>query len=188
MAAAIPEERRLVILERVRSRPLVKPAELAEELDVSVETIRRDLVALEDDGLVRRVYGGVTRTSARAFEPAFEERRVRHLERKIAIGRLAATLMEPGDTVILDIGTQRRRARRPASAVPIAASCSPTRCWWPTRWPGAMVSRSSPPAAGCAPAIRPASARSANRSSATTSPTRRSWGSGGVDAQMGLTD
>ena len=105
MAAAIPEERRLVILERVRSRSLVKPAELAEELDVSVETIRRDLVALEEDGLVRRVYGGVTRTPARAFEPAFEERRVRHLECKIAIGRLAATLMEPGDTVILDIGT-----------------------------------------------------------------------------------
>ncbi|HZL63574.1 MAG TPA: DeoR/GlpR family DNA-binding transcription regulator [Thermoleophilia bacterium] len=105
MNAAIPEERRLVIMERVRSRSLVKPAELADELGVSIETIRRDLVALEEDGLVRRVYGGATGTSARAFEPAFEKRLTQHRDRKMAIGRLAASLIGPGDTVILDIGT-----------------------------------------------------------------------------------
>jgi len=102
---AIPEERRLVIMERVRSRSLVKPAELADELGVSSETIRRDLVALEEEGLVRRVYGGATRTTGRAFEPTFEKRRMRHRERKIAIARLAASLIKPGDTLILDIGT-----------------------------------------------------------------------------------
>jgi DeoR family fructose operon transcriptional repressor len=105
MGTAIPEERRLVIMERVRSRPLVKPAELADELGVSSETIRRDLVALEEDGLVRRVYGGATRVAARAFEPAFEMRRMLHRERKIAIARLVASLIEPGDTLILDVGT-----------------------------------------------------------------------------------
>jgi DeoR family transcriptional regulator, fructose operon transcriptional repressor len=105
MNAAIPEERRLVIMERVRSRALVKPAELADELGVSIETIRRDLVALEEEGLVRRVYGGATGTTARAFEPAFEKRLTQHRDRKMAIGRLAASLIGPGDTVILDIGT-----------------------------------------------------------------------------------
>jgi len=105
MAVAIPEERRQVILERVRDRSLVKPAELADELGVSVETIRRDLVALEEEGLLRRVYGGATRAGARAFEPAFEQRRIRHRDRKIAIARLAASLVEPGDTLILDVGT-----------------------------------------------------------------------------------
>jgi DeoR/GlpR family transcriptional regulator of sugar metabolism len=105
MAVAIPEERRLVILERVRDRSLVKPAELADELGVSIETIRRDLVALEEEGLLRRVYGGATRTGARAFEPAFEQRHTRHRDRKIAIARLAASLVEPGDTLILDVGT-----------------------------------------------------------------------------------
>src|ERR1019366_9704990 len=105
MGTAIPEERRLVIMEHVRSRPLVKPAELADELGVSSETIRRDLVALEEDGLVRRVYGGATRAAARAFEPAFEKRRMLHRERKIAIARLVASLIEPGDTLILDVGT-----------------------------------------------------------------------------------
>ena len=105
MNAAIPEERRLVIMERVRSRSLVKPAELADELGVSTETIRRDLVALEEDGLVRRVYGGATGTTARAFEPAFEKRLTRHRDRKKAIGRMAASLIGPDDTVIFDIGT-----------------------------------------------------------------------------------
>jgi DeoR family transcriptional regulator, fructose operon transcriptional repressor len=105
MGTAIPEERRLVIVEQLRSRSLVKPAELADELGVSIETIRRDLVALEEDGLVRRVYGGATSIAARAFEPAFEQRRMRHQERKKAIGRLAAGLISPGDTLILDIGT-----------------------------------------------------------------------------------
>jgi len=105
MGAAIPEERRLVIMERVRSRPLVKPGELADELGVSIETIRRDLVALEEDGLVRRVYGGATGTTARAFELTFEKRRIRHRDRKMAIGRLAASLIRPDDTLILDIGT-----------------------------------------------------------------------------------
>ena len=105
MRAAIPEERRLVIVERVRSRSLVKPAELADELGVSIETIRRDLVALEEDGLVRRVYGGATGTTARAFEPTFEKRLMCHRDRKMAIGRLAASLIRPDDTLILDIGT-----------------------------------------------------------------------------------
>ena len=105
MGSAIPEERRLVIMEHVRSRSLVKPAELAAELGVSIETIRRDLVALEEDGLVRRVYGGATRSAPRAFEPAFEQRRMHHRDRKKAMARLAAGLIGPGDTLILDIGS-----------------------------------------------------------------------------------
>jgi len=105
MGTQIPEERRLAIIERVRSHSLVRAAELADDLGVSIETIRRDLLALEDEGLVRRVYGGATKTTARAFEPAFEKRRTQHRERKVAIGRLAASLVEPGDTLILDIGT-----------------------------------------------------------------------------------
>jgi len=105
MAVAIPEERRQMILGWVRSRSLVKPAELAEELGVSLETIRRDFVALEEEGLLRRVYGGATRTTPRAFELAFEKRRISHRERKIAIAHLAASLIDPGDTLILDVGT-----------------------------------------------------------------------------------
>ncbi len=101
----IPAERRLEIIEQVKVRPLVRADDLAERFSVSVETIRRDLLALEREGLVRRVYGGATRSSPRAFEPPYEERRVQHVDRKRAMGHLAASLVEPTDTLILDIGT-----------------------------------------------------------------------------------
>jgi DeoR/GlpR family transcriptional regulator of sugar metabolism len=105
VGTALPEERRLVIMEQVRSHSLVRPVDLADELGVSIETIRRDLMALEEDGLLRRVYGGATAATPRAFEPAFEKRRTLNRASKSAIGRLAAGLVEPGDTLILDIGT-----------------------------------------------------------------------------------
>jgi len=105
MASPLPEERRLVIMEQLRRRSLVKPVELADELGVSVETIRRDLVSMEEDGLLRRVWGGATSTAARAFEPAYEQRRMSYRERKEAMGRLAGGLISAGDTLILDIGT-----------------------------------------------------------------------------------
>jgi Transcriptional regulators of sugar metabolism len=105
MGPPIPEERRLAISAQVRNHPLVKASELAQSLHVSVETIRRDLLALEQEGLVRRVYGGATGTAARAFEAAFEKRRVQHLDRKSAMARFAASLVRPEDTLILDVGT-----------------------------------------------------------------------------------
>ncbi len=61
MGGAIPEERRLEIIDEVRNRLLVRADELALRFGVSVETIRRDLLTLEREGLVRHVYGGATR-------------------------------------------------------------------------------------------------------------------------------
>lgn len=105
MGSEIPEERRLEILERVRTDALVRAADLAGRFGVSTETIRRDFLSLERDGLLRRVHGGATRPAPRGFEPSFEQRLTRHLDRKRAMGRLAASLIEPGDTLILDVGT-----------------------------------------------------------------------------------
>lgn len=79
--------------------------ELAARFGVSVETIRRDLVALEREGLTRRVYGGAMRTAQRRSEAPFEMRRVAHASQKWAMARLAASLIEPDDLLILDVGT-----------------------------------------------------------------------------------
>ncbi|MGA3354818.1 MAG: DeoR/GlpR family DNA-binding transcription regulator [Acidimicrobiales bacterium] len=105
MGGAIPEERRLEIIDQVRTRPLVRADELALRFGVSVETIRRDLLTLEREGLVRRVYGGATRSAPEKYEPPFETRRTQHLDAKRAMGLLAASLVEPADTLVLDIGT-----------------------------------------------------------------------------------
>lgn len=101
----LPAERRLEILEQVRTRPLVRADDLASQFAVSVETVRRDLTTLEREGLIRRVYGGVTRPVGPPVEAPFEERRLARADQKRAMARVAAALVEPGDIVILDVGT-----------------------------------------------------------------------------------
>jgi DeoR family transcriptional regulator, fructose operon transcriptional repressor len=103
--ADLPAERHRHILGEIRQRHTVRANELAEQLGVSVETVRRDLVALEKAGLSKRVYGGATRPTASPFEPPYEERRVAHADAKRSMAEVAASLVEPGSTVMLDIGT-----------------------------------------------------------------------------------
>jgi DeoR family fructose operon transcriptional repressor len=86
---------------------------------VSPETIRRDLMSLEGQGLARRVYGGVVHPVSRAFEPPFEQRRVEGLARKRAMAQVAAALIGPGATVTLDVGTSVAEVAR---ALPLGHS------------------------------------------------------------------
>ena len=91
--------------------------ELAREFDVSVETIRRDLRDLQRRGLLDRVYGGATRPAGRSSEGSFAARSTRHIEAKRAIAGLAAALVEPGETIVIDVGTT---ALEVARALPAA--------------------------------------------------------------------
>ena len=101
----LPSQRRQAILAAVRAEDAASAEALARQFDVSVETIRRDLRALHSDGLLERVYGGATRSSGRSSEGSFSARSVRNIERKRAVAALAASLIEPDDTVVIDVGT-----------------------------------------------------------------------------------
>jgi len=103
--AILPEERRMVILEQVERQPVVRAEHLAQRFGVSVETIRRDLAALEREGLTRRVYGGATRTGRKTEEAPFEQRRSANTEQKRAMAIQAGLLVSPGDMCIMDVGT-----------------------------------------------------------------------------------
>ena len=175
MGSAIPEERRLVIMEHVRSRPLVKPAELADEL------ASRSRPYGATSWRSRRTASCAVSTAAplahppRAFEPAFEKRRMLHRERKAAIGRLAAESHRARRHPDPRHRHERRRAGRRAAARlsrhrPHQLAAGGQRAGRPR---GRRGDRRR--AAGCAPATSPVSGRSARPSSATTSPTRRSW-------------
>ena len=79
---------------------------LCRELDASESSVRRDLDILEGEKLLRRVYGGAVSLQtppARAFDYAVES--VRLSDEKDRIARLAAGLIEDGQTVILDGGS-----------------------------------------------------------------------------------
>jgi DeoR/GlpR family transcriptional regulator of sugar metabolism len=97
--------RRSAVRERLARAGEVDIAELAVEFAVSEMTIRRDLEALEAEGVARRVRGGAISVVSRSYEPPFEARRTANVAVKAALGVKAADLVDDGQTVILDTGT-----------------------------------------------------------------------------------
>lgn len=114
-SADVPEQRRLRIVAALEGRDGVRAHGLAERFGVSVETIRRDLLLLEEQGLVRRVHGGAVRSGPRTVEAPFAQRKVSRLKAKQAMARLAAQLVEADDTVIFDVGTSVTEVARALS-------------------------------------------------------------------------
>lgn len=88
----------------VRHGARATTATLARELGVSRETVRRDLLALEAEGLLQRVHGGAVSPET-ATEAPFERRRRLRWAEKLAIGRAAARLIGDGQIVFVDAGT-----------------------------------------------------------------------------------
>ncbi len=97
--------RRRLILEELRTSASVSVAELAGRFGVSPSTIRRDLNELHQAELLERTYGGAMAPLVQTTEAPFSERRGSRQAEKERIGRAAAQLIRPGDTIILDGGT-----------------------------------------------------------------------------------
>jgi len=99
------QERRNRLLELVRLRRFASLPELAEELQVSESTVRRDLDYLERQGSTRRFHGGVLYSGSSPKLPHFDARQPTAWKQKRAIAGKAVDLIEPGDTVLLDGGS-----------------------------------------------------------------------------------
>ena len=97
-------ERHQKILSMLNAQNQVSTDALADELDVSRETVRRDLLELEGDGQIKRIHGGAILPHPVPEEP-FKQRMGHHLREKKAIAKLAATLIKPGQCVMVDAGT-----------------------------------------------------------------------------------
>ncbi|QIG48970.1 DeoR/GlpR transcriptional regulator [Nordella sp. HKS 07] len=102
-----PADRRSKILELVQQSARVTVDELAQDLDISRETVRRDLARLSEQGLLRKFHGGATTAPATqsAHESPLDERRATARLEKIRIGKRAAKLFEPGDSLLINCGT-----------------------------------------------------------------------------------
>jgi DeoR/GlpR family transcriptional regulator of sugar metabolism len=101
----LTDERRERVLEIVRRHGFVSLPDLAQELDVSASTIRRDLDHLEERGTARRTHGGVFYTGPSPKLPHFERRQQSQWDKKRQIARRAAGLIQDGDTILLDGGS-----------------------------------------------------------------------------------
>nr|WP_281360961.1 DeoR/GlpR family DNA-binding transcription regulator [Schumannella luteola] len=99
------EVRRRRIVELTEQNDYLRPAEIAAALNVSGETVRRDLLALEQTGELRRVHGGAMASTVRSSEPKRSDRSATSLERKREIAAIVASLVSIDDTVFMDVGT-----------------------------------------------------------------------------------
>ncbi|MEU4234303.1 DeoR/GlpR family DNA-binding transcription regulator [Nonomuraea sp. NPDC026600] len=101
------DRRHELIVHILRSEGTATVEALAERLDASPATIRRDLVHLHDDGLLRRVYGGAMPIDERD-DPFVDVAAVRGAE-KDKIAQRCAEMVKDDETVLLDIGTTAHR-------------------------------------------------------------------------------
>ena len=104
MSEIYPTRRQSEILSAVRLRQACSIGELAESLGVSEETIRRNVKPLAAQGLVRRVHGGIILPET-FQEPPFQRRMQANNAAKQRIARRVASLVQNGDSVMLDCGS-----------------------------------------------------------------------------------
>lgn len=97
--------RKAFILNTLAASKRVSVNKLAETLDVTPETIRRDLSALEKQKQLLRVHGGAICYENPVTEPLFVRKTNIKKKEKRRIGTFAAKIIKNGDTVVLDSGT-----------------------------------------------------------------------------------
>lgn len=109
----VPELRQEAILASVRSRDISYIKDLAEELNISLSTIRRDIAALEEAGTVITMRGGAVKpviaeepapAAVTEEAPVVKKRLIRSAEKDL-IAKKAAALVSDGDVIYIDSGT-----------------------------------------------------------------------------------
>jgi DeoR/GlpR family transcriptional regulator of sugar metabolism len=102
----LAEERRFRIQEILSGQRTIAASDLCAALGVTAATVRRDLAALEQDGVLVRSHGGaVSRMSSTNFQPSYEALSHSHSVEKHAIARAAEHLVLDGETVFLEGST-----------------------------------------------------------------------------------
>ncbi len=97
--------RQLQLLEEVRQRQSASVEQLADTLGVTLQTVRRDVQRLAEQGLVMRFHGGVRMPNSTVENLAHTQRETLHAEGKARIARAVAAQVPHGCSLILNIGT-----------------------------------------------------------------------------------
>ena len=101
----LARERQSEIIKMITGKGAVMTAELVRIFDVSIETIRRDLLELEKQGLLQRVHGGAIRVGEMKPIVDLPQRKELDKESKIELCETAAMLVEEGDIICIDSGS-----------------------------------------------------------------------------------
>ncbi|MEV5978076.1 DeoR/GlpR family DNA-binding transcription regulator [Streptomyces sp. NPDC052114] len=111
-------ERRQLILEMVRANGAVSLRELARVVQTSEVTVRRDVRALEAEGLLDRRHGGAVLPGGFTRESGFPQKSHLATAEKTAIADLAAGLVEEGEAIVVGAGTTTQELARRLARVP----------------------------------------------------------------------
>jgi DeoR/GlpR family transcriptional regulator of sugar metabolism len=111
-------ERRQLILEMVRANGAVSLRELARVVQTSEVTVRRDVRALEAEGLLDRRHGGAVLPGGLAREPSYSQKTHLAAAEKAAIADLAVSLVDEGDAVVVGAGTTTQELARRLARIP----------------------------------------------------------------------
>jgi len=99
-----PTKRQSEILRAVKLHGTCPIGDLASDLDVSDETVRRDVRALVEEGLVVKVHGAIVAPDHLREDP-FQLRLQENRPEKLRIAAMAASLVQDGDSIMLDTGS-----------------------------------------------------------------------------------
>ncbi|MBA5851571.1 DeoR/GlpR transcriptional regulator [Clostridium sp. cel8] len=99
------EERQKKISQLLKEQSSLKVTTLTKLFNVSESTIRRDLQEMDKKGLLTRTHGGAVSLQSTSFEPSFKEKEIEGQNEKVIIGKIAASMIKDGDTILLDSGT-----------------------------------------------------------------------------------
>lgn len=107
------------IVAYLKNHTLVTVEQLVEATNASPATIRRDLIKLDEQGVISRSHGGVALRRFEPVQPTTNEKQLRFPEEKHAIARYGASLVQPGDAVVLDAGTTMLELARCLTHLPL---------------------------------------------------------------------
>lgn len=113
----LASERRQQVIRQLDAHGRVEVSTLAELFQTSGETIRKDLIALEGAGMLRRVHGGALRAEAVTHEAGLSARTERDTE-KGAIARRALEEVPSGGAIVIDAGTTTQKLADSITAGP----------------------------------------------------------------------
>ncbi len=100
----LQNERQEQIIALLEDKKTVRIGELSKILNVTRETVRRDLYEMEKQGLLKKVHGGAMLNKT-VDEPHISQRQVSNITEKERIAKKAAEYVEDGDAVFIDLGS-----------------------------------------------------------------------------------
>jgi DeoR family glycerol-3-phosphate regulon repressor len=105
-------ERQAALLALVRQRGYATVEWLAEQFEVSAQTVRRDIILLDQRGMLQRFHGGAAAADKAVVRLGYAEKQELAVEAKLAIGTAAARLVPEGASVFIDVGTTAEAVAR----------------------------------------------------------------------------